>query len=56
MSENGKLKRFGRYLLLDRLVDGGMANIFRARFLSEDADKIVAIKMIRSQFSEEPRI
>ena len=52
MSEDGKLKRFGRYLLLDRLVDGGMANIYRARFLREDADKIVAIKMIRSQFSE----
>jgi len=46
-----KLKRFGRYLLLDHLVDGGMAQIYRARFLGEQADKIVAIKMIRSQFS-----
>ncbi len=51
--ENKKLKRFGRYLLLDHLVDGGMAKIWRARFLSEDADKIVAIKMIQSKFSED---
>lgn len=48
-----KLKRFGRYLLLDHLVDGGMAKICRARFLSDDADKIVAIKMIQSQFSKD---
>jgi len=46
-----KLKRFGRYLLLDHLVDGGMAQIYRARFLGEQADKIVAIKTIRQQFS-----
>jgi serine/threonine-protein kinase len=49
--EKFKLTRFGRYLLLDHLVDGGMAQIFRARFLGEQADKIVAIKMIRQQFS-----
>lgn len=52
MSEDKfKPTRFGRYLLLDHLVDGGMAQIFRARFLGEQADKIVAIKMIRQQFS-----
>ena len=43
MSENLKLKRFGRYLLLDHLVDGGMAKICRARFLSDEADKIVEV-------------
>ena len=53
MDENGKLKRFGRYLLLDHLVDGGMAKIFRARFLSEDVDRLVAIKMIQSKFFED---
>lgn len=48
------LKRFGRYLLLDHLVDGGMAKICRARFLGEQADKIVAIKMIQPQYSKDP--
>lgn len=48
-----KLQKFGRYLLLDHLVDGGMAQIFRARYLSEEAKKIVAIKMIREQFSND---
>lgn len=52
MSETSKRERFGRYLLLDHLVDGGMAKICRARFLGEQADKIVAIKMVQSQFSK----
>lgn len=52
MSEATKRDRFGRYLLLDHLVDGGMAKICRARFLGEQADKIVAIKMVQSQFSK----
>lgn len=51
MAEQGKLTRFGRYLILDHLVDGGMAKICRARFLGEQADKVVAIKMIQPQFS-----
>lgn len=46
-------KRFGRYLLLDHLVDGGMAKICRARHLGEQADKIVAIKMIQPQYSSD---
>ncbi len=45
--------RFGRYLILDHLVDGGMAKICRARFLGEQADKIVAIKMVQPQFSSD---
>ncbi|MFZ4712318.1 MAG: serine/threonine protein kinase [Bacteriovoracaceae bacterium] len=58
MSDNnnnsGKLQRFGRYLILDHLVDGGMAKICRARFLGEQADKLVAIKMVQPQFSKDP--
>lgn len=48
---SGERERFGRYLILDHLVDGGMAKICRARFLGEQADKIVAIKMVRPQYS-----
>lgn len=53
MSENEKRERFGRYLILDHLVDGGMAKICRARFLSDQADKIVAIKMVQPQYSQD---
>lgn len=48
-----KRERFGRYLILDHLVDGGMAKICRARFLGEQADKIVAIKMVQPQYSKD---
>jgi serine/threonine-protein kinase len=48
-----KRERFGRYLILDHLVDGGMAKISRARFLGEQADKVVAIKMVQPQFSKD---
>ena len=51
MDNKKKRKRFGRYLILDHLVDGGMAKICRARFLGEQADKIVVIKMVQSRFS-----
>jgi serine/threonine protein kinase len=53
MSSETKRERFGRYLILDHLVDGGMAKICRARFLGEQADKVVAIKMIQPQFSKD---
>lgn len=48
------LKRFGRYLLLDHLVDGGMAKICRARFLNPEVQRIDAIKMVQPQFSKDP--
>ena len=48
-----KRERFGRYLILDHLVDGGMAKICRARFLGQEADKVVAIKMVQPQFSQD---
>ena len=56
MSNNSKsndYQKFGRYLILDHLVDGGMAKICRARYIGEQVDKIVAIKMIRPQFTED---
>jgi len=52
--EQKKLERFGRYLILDHFVDGGMAKICRARYLGEQADKIVAIKMVQPQYSSDP--
>ena len=51
--EKEKRERFGRYLILDHLVDGGMAKICRARFLGQEADKVVAIKMVQPQFSQD---
>lgn len=53
MADSVKRERFGRYLILDHLVDGGMAKICRARFLGEQADKVVAIKMVQQQFSKD---
>ena len=46
-------QRFGKYFILDHLVEGGMAKIYRARFLGEEADKIIAIKMIKGEFSSD---
>ncbi len=48
-----KFQRFGKYLILDHLVDGGMAKICRARYLGEQANKMVAVKMVQSQFSND---
>lgn len=45
-------RRFGKYLILDHLVDGGMAKICRASYLGEQANKIVAIKMVQPQYSK----
>lgn len=53
MSDDRKFQRFGKYLILDHLVDGGMAKICRARFLGEQANKMVAIKMVQPQFSND---
>ena len=53
MSESKKFQRFGKYLILDHLVDGGMAKISRARYLGEQANKVVAIKMVQPQFSND---
>ena len=53
MSETKKFQRFGKYLILDHLVDGGMAKICRARFLGEQANKMVVVKMVQPQFSND---
>ncbi|MCO4792139.1 MAG: serine/threonine protein kinase [Bacteriovoracaceae bacterium] len=53
MADENKRERFGRYLILDHLVDGGMAKICRARFIGEQADKVVAIKMVQPQYSKD---
>jgi serine/threonine-protein kinase len=53
MTEN-KYQRFGKYLILDHLVDGGMAKICRARFLGEQANRLVAVKMVQPQFTKDP--
>lgn len=50
---DSKFQRFGKYLILDHLVDGGMAKICRARYLGEQANKVVAIKMVQPQFSND---
>ena len=52
--EQKPFERFGKYLILDHLFDGGMAKLCRARFLGEQADKLVAIKMVQPQFSKDP--
>ena len=60
MSKNGKIndekntrKVFGKYLILDHLIDGGMAKVYRARFLDEKVSKIVVIKMIKSHYAND---
>ena len=53
MSESLKRERFGRYLILDHLVDGGMAKICRARMMGDQADKLVAIKMVQPKYSND---
>src|SRR3954453_16704116 len=45
------LKKFGRYFLLDRLAQGGMAEIYRARLASVDgAGRIIVIKRIQAGY------
>lgn len=46
------MKRFGKYLLYERLAKGGMAEIYRAR--SADHSGPVVVKRILPEFSEEP--
>lgn len=47
------LRKFGRYFLLDRIAQGGMAEIFRARLASKDgAGRILVVKRIQGAFGE----
>ena len=46
------LKKFGKYFLLDRVGEGGMAEIFRARLASIDqSGRFIVIKRIQSAYS-----
>jgi serine/threonine protein kinase len=48
-AQNSKLSKFGKYLLLDKIGEGGMAEIFRARLASlEGSGRFVVIKRIHS--------
>ncbi len=45
------LKKFGRYFLLDLIAQGGMAEIYRARFAAKDgAGRLVVVKRIQAGF------
>lgn len=45
------LKKFGRYFLLDRIAQGGMAEIFRARMVAvEGASRLMVIKKIQTGY------
>tara|TARA_Y100000590_G_scaffold469940_1_gene660822 strand:+ start:8893 stop:10887 length:1995 start_codon:yes stop_codon:yes gene_type:complete len=45
------LKKFGRYFLLDRIAQGGMAEIYRARMIAEEgAGRILVIKRIQAGY------
>ena len=49
-----KPQKFGRYLLLDRIASGGMAEVWRAKiFGAEDFQRIVAIKKILPHVAED---
>jgi serine/threonine protein kinase len=46
------LKKFGKYFLLDRVGEGGMAEIFRARMASLDhSGRLLVIKRIMGEYS-----
>ena len=50
-----KAQWFGRYLLLDKVASGGMAEVWRAKIVGEaNFQRIVALKKILSHVSEDP--
>jgi serine/threonine protein kinase len=53
MSES-QSTRFGKYLLLDKIATGGMAQLYRAKIIGiEGFEKLIAIKMILPHFAKE---
>jgi serine/threonine protein kinase len=49
-----KAKRFGRYLLLDKVASGGMAEVWRGKIMGESGfQRMVAIKKILPHVSED---
>jgi hypothetical protein len=50
-----KAQRFGRYVLLDKVASGGMAEVWRAKIMGEGGfQRLIAIKKILSHVSEDP--
>ena len=49
------LKKFGKYLLLDRLAQGGMAEIFRAWAPSVDGGgRLIVLKCVQPSYGQDP--
>jgi serine/threonine protein kinase len=47
-------QRFGKYLLLSRIAQGGMAELYRAKLIGDEGfEKLIAIKTILPHLSEE---
>jgi serine/threonine protein kinase len=52
---NGMPQPFGKYLLIQKIASGGMAEIFKAKMTGEGGfEKLVAIKRILPHLSQEP--
>ena len=51
MDDSGQLVSFGKYLLLDRIGKGGMAEVFLARLRGQK--RLVAIKVIRDKLARD---
>jgi serine/threonine protein kinase/Tfp pilus assembly protein PilF len=50
-------KRFGKYLLLDNIATGGMAQLFLAKIIGiQGFEKLIAIKMILPHFTQEKEL
>ncbi|MGD0487628.1 MAG: protein kinase [Syntrophorhabdales bacterium] len=50
-------KRFGKYLLLDNMATGGMAQLFLAKIIGiQGFEKLIAIKMILPHFAREKEL
>lgn len=49
-----KSKRLGKYQVLDRVAAGGMAEVFRARYLDVDgSERVVALKKVLEQYARD---
>jgi serine/threonine-protein kinase len=50
------MEQFGRYLLLERIARGGMAEVHRAAAVGTGFSKMVALKMILPEHAEDPTV